>query len=241
MKIYKYKDLRPKENRRHFIDMVLENSIWCADPDSLNDEDEFRYKYDYRPTPNTVIFLEEILKKKISPSNGWKVKYIIENGLLQGMSDPIINEMIEKARSELGVASFSKFRNKSSLWEKYGGCRNGVCVEFEIPNNLIGVDYHDVNYVKEKVFHVDTYFESFLDKSKGYKSFQNMLLTKNRDKWKHEAEVRLIASEQKISQPVHGPVTKILFGGNVPNSVYEEMMKSISSHCQQNDIRIVRF
>jgi hypothetical protein len=255
MKIYKYKDLRPEENRQHFIDMVLENSIWCADPDSLNDEDEFRFRYDYRPTEHTAHFLKEIFNRKVKLSrvsksklkemiNHWsttKAKHVIKNGLLQGIAEPIVEDLSNKARSEIGIASFSKFRNKSVLWERYGGNRYGVCIEFEIPNNLIGYAYHNVSYVNEKVFHVDTWLESYLNSSKVYDSFRNMLLTKNRDKWKREAEIRLITSEQKIKQPVHGPVTEILFGGNVQNSVYEEMMKSISSHCQQNDIRVVRF
>ena len=241
MKIYKYKDLRPENNRKHFIDMVLENSVWCADPDSLNDEDEFRYKYDYRPTPHTVILLEEILKKTISPSSAWKARHVIENGLLQGIAEPIIDSLIGKARSEIGIASFSRFRNKSILWQRYGGNRYGVCIQYVIPDNLIGNTYHNVAYVSEKVFHIDTFYESYLDNSKVIDSYRNMLLTKTQSKWKCEAEVRLITSEQKIRQPVHGPITEILFGGNVPDSVYEEMMKSISSHCQQNDIRIARF
>jgi hypothetical protein len=242
MKIYKYKDLRPKENRRHFIDMVLENSIWCADPESLNDRDEeFRFNYDYQPTRKTEILLRKVLEKQGIDSSAWKARYVIENGRLQEMVEPIMNQLIEKARRELGIASFSKSGNENRLWEDYGGSHCGVCVEFEIPENLIGVAYHYVSYVEEKFFHIDTWFESYLDESKAFDSYRNMLLTKNKEKWGSQAEVRLITSGQKIKQRVHGPVTKILFGGNVPNSVYEEMMKSISSHCQQNDIRIVRF
>lgn len=255
MKIYKYKDLRPEGNRQHFIDMVLENSIWCADPDSLDDEDELRYKYDYCPTEHTAHFLKEIFNRKVKISrvsksrlnrminhwNAWKAKYVIDNGRLQEMVEPIMNELIEKGRCELGIASFSKSGNENRLWEEYGGSHCGVCVEFEIPENLIGVAYHYVSYVEEKVFHIDTWFESYLDESKAYDSYRNMLLTKNKEKWGSQAEVRLITSGQKIKQRVQGPITEILFGGNVPNSVYEEMMKSISSHCQRKGIRIVRF
>jgi hypothetical protein len=47
MKIYKFKDLTDEQKHSHFLQIVLKNSIWCARPDSLNDEDEFIFTLDY--------------------------------------------------------------------------------------------------------------------------------------------------------------------------------------------------
>lgn len=46
MRIYKFKDLTEEDKHSHFLQIVLQKSIWCAGPDSLNDEDEFKFKLD---------------------------------------------------------------------------------------------------------------------------------------------------------------------------------------------------
>ena len=54
MKIYKFKDFNAEQNLSYFHQIVLENTIGCARPDSLNDEDEFKFKLDYKPSSPTA-------------------------------------------------------------------------------------------------------------------------------------------------------------------------------------------
>ena len=66
MKLYKFKDFTEENNHPHFLQILLEKKIWCASPDSLNDENEFNFELDYIPTPNTASLLAQLIAK-ISP------------------------------------------------------------------------------------------------------------------------------------------------------------------------------
>ena len=61
MKIYKFKDLTVEEKHSHFYQIVLQNTIWCAKPDSLNDENEFKFKLDYNPSAYTADLLSQVV------------------------------------------------------------------------------------------------------------------------------------------------------------------------------------
>src|SRR3989344_2884300 len=61
MKIYKFKDLTDEQKHSHLLQIVLRNSIWCARPDSLNDEDEFKFRLDYDPSPRTAQLLSKVI------------------------------------------------------------------------------------------------------------------------------------------------------------------------------------
>jgi len=71
-------------------------------------------------------------------------------------------------------------KTDARLWKEYGGDGNGACVEIDIPDHLVGQNYHRVCYVLAKVFHIDTFLESALFPDKIFQTYQNMLLTKTK-------------------------------------------------------------
>jgi len=63
MKIYKFKDLRDESVYDHLFQIIDENKVWCASPGSLNDDKEFDFKMDYKPTERTAILFMNMIKK----------------------------------------------------------------------------------------------------------------------------------------------------------------------------------
>jgi hypothetical protein len=190
MKIYKFKDFNDEQKLSHFYQIVLENTIWCARPDSLNDKDEFKFKIDYKPSSHLSTSL--VLKHK----------------KLEEIAEPIINDMINSCRNTIGVVSFSITKTDDHLWNEYGGNGNGVCIEIIVPEAVLNKTFFPVHYVPEKIFHVDSFLESALFQDQVFNTYRNMLLTKTR-KWEQEEEIRFIANRQEVNMKIDGYVNEI--------------------------------
>jgi len=242
MKIYKFKDLTDEKKHSHFYQIVLQNTIWCARPDSFNDENEFKIKLDYNPSASTAKLLSQVVNKyrttNYFPPN-LSVSFVLEHKRLEKIAAPIINEMIRNCRNEIGVVSFSITKTDDHLWDEYGGAGNGVCIEINIPDKLIGESYHRVNYVSEKIFHVDSFLESALFQDRAIETFKNILLTKTK-KWSQEEEMRFIGKRQDVNLIMDGYISEVTFGPNVPASTLNQLESNIVQHCSSNNIRITK-
>lgn len=113
MKLYKFKDFTEENNHPHFLQIVLERKIWCASPDSLNDENEFNFELDYIPTPNTASLLAQLIaqNRPLGTWNPFPPNYVasqtLKNNTLENHARAIVDNIIRMTRSELGVTSFS--------------------------------------------------------------------------------------------------------------------------------------
>ena len=243
MKIYKYKDLTDEKNLPHFYQIVLQRAIWCARPESLNDEEEFRFKLDYEPSSRTRDLLTNAVSiyrtTNLFPA-GLSVSFVLQNKRLKNLAEPIINNIINNARAEIGVACFSAIKNDDYLWNEYGGKGNGVCIEVEIPDEHLNDYFYPVHYVSEKTFHVDAFLESSLFPDKEFDMYRNMLLTKT-EKWSREKEIRYISKSSEVNVIVDGRITEITFGSRVPIKTLEQLGTRIAEHCRKNNIRITKF
>ena len=241
MKLYKFKDLTDESKHCHFLQIVLNNTIWCAKPDSLNDNEEFNFKINYEPSLCTVNLLSKVIDKYKTTSffaSSVSASKAIQFNSLEGIAIPIFNELIQKCRETIGITSFSLTNNDNHLWEEYGGNGNGAIIEITISDSLVGKSYHRVKYVKEKVFHVDTFLEAALYNYN--KAFEMMLLTKTKDKWGLEKEIRFIGNQQEVNQIIDGYVSEITFGPNVTLDTLNNLMPIIADHCTANKIKVVK-
>ena len=244
MKLYKFKDFTNDSNHPHFLQIVLEKKIWCASPDSLNDKDEFNFELDYTPSFNTETILTQLIAQSrvpdslISFSPSFTANQTLANNILEESARPIVENITQKSRQELGVTSFSSIVN-STLWERYGGNGNGACIEINIPDSLIDQSYHRVHYVPKKIFHIDIFLEATLSESNNKEGevFRNILLTKT-DGWRDEKEIRFIGDGQNYNFIFDGYISKVIFGAKVPNNVQEKLLYQISNHCNSNNIII---
>ena len=241
MKLYKFKDFTNESNHPHFLQIVLEKKIWCASPDSLNDEDEFKFELDCTPTSNTANLLAQQIRQNrpMKLRNSFPPEYVanetLNNNNLECIAKHIFVALIKQDRSELGITSFASVVN-STLWEKYGGNGNGAYVEINIPDSFIGQAYHHVDYVEKKIIHVDALLAGTLSSSGALKAYK-MLLTKT-EKWSYEKEIRFIGDGQNFNFIFDGHISKVIFGAKVPNNVQEKLLYQISNHCNSNNIII---
>ena len=242
MKIYKFKDLTDEKKHSHFYQIVMEKTIWCARPDSFNDEDEFKIKLDFNPSAATANLLSQVVTKYRTTNYfppDLSVSFVLANKRLEEITVPIINEMIRNCRNEIGVVSFSITKTDDYLWREYGGKGNGVCIEVNIPDNLIGKSYHRVHYVSEKIFHVDSFLESALFPYRAFQNYKNILLTKTK-KWSQEEEMRFIGNRQNVNLIMDGFISEVTFGPNVPAHTLNQVEANIINHCSSNKIRIIK-
>jgi hypothetical protein len=183
MQIYKFKDLTDELTHPHFLQIVLNNAIWCARPDSLNDEDEFKFRLDYEPSPRTAQLLSEVIAQYRTTNYlppHVSASLVLKNEKLEVIAAPFIEEVVHKCRTSIGITSFSITKTDNHLWKEYGGKGNGVCIEINIPNHLVGQSYHRVHYVSEKIFHADSFLESALFPDRAFETYRNVLLTKKK-------------------------------------------------------------
>lgn len=240
MKIYKFKDLIDEKKHSHFYQIVLHNAVWCAKPDSLNDEDEFKFRLNYDPSSRTADLLSQVVEKYRTTSflpPRLSTSLVLENRRLEVIAAPIIKDVIDKSRNTIGIASFSATKT-DHLWRKYGGKGNGVCVEIEIPDNLLSVSFHPVRYVSEKVFHVDSFLESALFPDKAFNTYRNILLTKTKECWAQEEEIRFVSKRPEVNLIIDGRITEITLGAHIPVHTMEQVDGTIVEHCRSNGIRI---
>ncbi|GBE16370.1 hypothetical protein BMS3Abin15_00184 [bacterium BMS3Abin15] len=240
MKIYKYKSLLKLEDKEleHFYQIVLENQIWCGNPANFNDENEFLFRIDYTPSINTIGLPASIISKyKSNPLflPMMSSTFVVDNGRLEKIASPIIEDISIKCRKELGVTCFSKLRDDSLLWNRYGGCENGVCIEIEINDELIDKEYFHVNYVPKKIYHIDDFLKSVLEDP--YVNYRSILLTKTLD-WEPESEVRLISNKQSVKRNLKGSIKEIIIGKNVKLEIGNDIHSRIGTYCNENKIQI---
>jgi Protein of unknown function (DUF2971) len=240
MKIYKFKDLRDERKHSHFLQIVLENAIWCARPDTLNDEDEFKFKLDYEPSPNTEKLLSQVITQYRTTNHfppHVLASLALENKTLENRASPIINDVVHQCRNTIGIISFSLRKTDAHLWEEYGGKGNGVCIGINIPESLVGLSYHRVHYVPEKIFHVDSFLESVLFSDRAFETYKNILLTKTK-KWTEEEEIRFVGNRQNVNLIVDGYISEVTFGPHVPPITLERLTANIAGHCSTSNIKL---
>ena len=239
MKIYKFKDMSDEKKLSHFYQIVLKKTIWCAKPDSFNDESEFKIKLNYSISFFTASLLSQVVSKypHFYPPD-LSVCRVLKNNRLEEIVAPIIDDMLNECRRTIGVVSFSMTKN-DNLWSEYGGKGNGVCIEINIPDSLVGKSYYPVVYVPEKIIHIDSFLESALFDDRVRKIFGKILSTKTME-WSSEKEIRFIAKLQEAKMIIDGSISEITFGARVPAPTFKQIEKKIGCHCKANNIKIVK-
>lgn len=242
MKIYKFKDLSEESKHSHFLQIVLQKSIWCASPDSLNDKNEFKFKLDYEPSQDTADLLAQVVEKYRTTNYlppHLSATMVLKNKTLKRIAEPIIRGVVQDCRDIIGITSFSLTKEDKELWKEYGGDGNGACVQIDLPDSLVGKLYHKVNYVTDRIFHVDTFLESSLFPERAFETYSKILLTKTK-KWTTEEEIRFIDKHQKGNFIFDGTVSEIAFGPCVPAHVLDQLESKIVTHCDKNKISILK-
>jgi hypothetical protein len=233
MKIYKFKELVNEQNHSHSFQIIKENRVWCSEPGSLNDDAEFSFGLDYSPTLETAILLKKLIEKMGSnrfPSH-LVADHAISSGNLEEIAKPSIDEAIEKCRSSIGITSFSTVRSGNWLWKNYGGSGNGIIIEFELPESRIGESFHPIEYVNQRVFHIDIFLKSQVQ---GDPEIYRKILCTKRFKWCKEKEIRFLGKTQNVPIKFDLNITKVIIGKLVKKPVITEIVDC----CKERGINI---
>lgn len=228
MKIYKYRDFsNPTEDSfRHLEASIHRHLIWCARPDTLNDPEEFVWKCIYTATPETLNLLTEVLvrARRSTPADARRIAEVAtRSGRLQDLVAPVINNMIKQCRDQVGLACFGSAPDKEILWQRYGGHGAGVCIEFQVPDDLLGKQLHRVQYLSEKRLHFDQLMRAFVDNTYGQEVYDAVLLAKPLF-WADEEEIRFVSQRHSISVAIdRAQVTSVFLGNSLKTDVRERI------------------
>jgi len=244
MKIYKYRDISQADETtlERLYQSILHKKFWCASLRTLNDKDEFKFRCDCTPTESTKPLLVQLLMKHGNTADERALSVAalqIDNNRLNGNAIPIINDMIEKCLSDFGLACFSSAKDDASLWKEYGGDGNGLCIEIDVPDD--NKNLYMVNYVQEKVIHIDSLFKADLFEGEAFAVYRDMLLTKT-TKYQPEKEVRFVSKkERNVAMTIEGSVvTEIMFGNKIESSMLNKVRADIKRHHSARSILLTQ-
>jgi len=137
----------------------------------------------------------------------------IQNGRLEIIAKPVFDGMIEQCRNEIGLACFGATPDNPTLWRRYGGDGAGVCIEFEVPADLLGTQLHRVEYPKEKRLHVDQLMRAFVDGNEAQFVYEVALLSKP-SSWADEEEIRFVSQRHSILVAIDRAQVSCVFLGD---------------------------
>lgn len=232
MKLYKYRDLsNPKDSSlERVLDILSQNVFWCANPSTLNDETEFIWECDYRASSITVDLLTEVLLKETKNSRAEarkKATRAIETSRLSFLATPILKDMSRHCREEIGLACFATSNDNEIMWERYGGKSNGVCIEIDAPDYLLGEHLFKVEYTPRKLLSIDQLLAAHLDPKQVRAVYSLALLSKPLF-WAPEEEIRFVSKAQNIAvRIVDSTISGIKFGRNLPSWVQQKIKSAV--------------
>jgi len=200
MLLYKYRELKEDDEEAFArLEAILRNqSFWCARPDTLNDDQEFSWRCDYQPTADTTgLFAALLSRERNKPfADAWvQVEPLIASNAIEHIAAHVIAGIIQKCRAEIGLLCLGKSQCNATLWSRYGGSGQGVCIEIDVPDRLLNSELFEVKYEKEKIVHIDELLRGHLGDAKAV--YTLALLTKP-ESWRDEDEIRFISSKQNV-------------------------------------------
>jgi len=232
MKIYKYRALSPGDDSLGRVERIVRRrAVWCAAPASLNDCEEFAWNCDFTVSPHTNELLADLLVKL----KGWPSavarelsRGALEQGKLPDVAGPVIDEMIQTARAEAGVASFGTSADNAILWKRYGGDGAGVCIELDVPDSALGQRFHRVVYDDRRTIHVDDFLRSRFDRR--YAAVVYCTLLTKTTYWAPEQEVRFLSKRQGLEVVIEdAAVTGVVVGQHVAEDDRERIQSVAGS------------
>ena len=228
MKVYKYRDLSRPSDRdfQRLATIMHRRAFWCARPDTLNDPEELAWLGDFSATGETVELLSNLLV--VARGRSWaeareKAAQAVRSEALERLAQPVITDLIEQCRNEVGLVCFGTSPDNDVLWQRYGGNGSGVCVELEVPDHLLGTQLFNVQYLGAKRIHIDQLVRAFLDRRKVVEVYGLALLSKPLF-WRDEVEVRFVSKRQGVQVVIEDSrITRLFAGDLLPPSLIDRI------------------
>ncbi len=201
--------------------------FWCARPDTLNDPEEFAWKCDYTASAVTERLLADLLVRVMGCTNAQALERsaaAISARRLEALAEPIFKDMIQQCRDEIGLVCLGTSPDNSVLWQRYGGNGAGVCVEIEVPAELLENQLYRIQYSFAKSIHIDELMRAFLDRNHVREVYTLALLSKPSEGWAAEEEVRFVSRKQEVLVRIDGShITRLICGKGLMPAVKQRI------------------
>jgi len=203
VEIYKYRAFSDPtdDDYRRLADLVHRNLVWCARSDTLNDPREFIWRCEYTTTTETIDLLTEVLvlaRGRTHADARHLAEIAINTGRLDNIARPVIDGMIQQCRDEIGLSCFGGTPTNAILWQRYAARSAGVCIEYQVPDDLLKTQLHRVQYAQEKHLHIDQILRAYVDGAFAQDVYDLALLTKPIE-WADEEEIRFVSRGHSIA------------------------------------------
>ena len=234
MRLFKYRDLSTQDNQAfdRLRTILRDQTFWCARPSTLNDPEEFVWECDYTPSDATVGLLAEVLIATTGKSRAdalVRAQAAVLSRRIEPIARPVFAEMIEKCRSEIGLACFATSPTNQVMWDRYAGKGEGVCIEIESPDSVLHTQLHPVQYPSRKQLHVDQLLSSFTRPSSAKLIYEVALLSKPAH-WATEAEVRFVSRRQDIGVKISDSrIVHLYIGAKLRSSAVSQLEALIAT------------
>jgi len=164
MKVYKFRSV----DRFDFLYDIIENKrVYCARYQDLNDPFEGQFVKIYKSQFGSQQQMGTSQMGQTSSRKSLKDKYKL---------------------ADLRICSFSKSYKDVRMWSYYANAHTGVCIEFDIDEDLIDKDFYCVKYEPEL---------KIVSSEEITREIAINILKRKTDHWKFEEEVRLITEKEK--------------------------------------------
>jgi len=240
------------EVNKNSLDSILNETLWHARVDTLNDPFEFFFKFIKQLPLDKNEFV-----KLMNESNYWvkpKDKEQERNAAIQlFLSDnenKIRKHIIKKASNAesdlfqsmqtLCVCSVSKAIDDPLMWSHYSNGMRGICIAYDNCSlNNADLNFESVSY-KSSPPEID-FFQWYKNQKKDFAPMGKFLLTKQKN-WKYEKELRSIKySKQENSKGFLVPlknnsIKAIIYGSRIKTNEVDLLKQA----CDQKNISLLK-
>jgi hypothetical protein len=218
MLIYKYRDTKTHEALSRVLGIITDKEVWCSAAEPFNDSDEFKFQCDFTVTLKTCQYLARVLMhyRGYSAADALlAAHHVIKSDQLEEISSPIFQSISAKCRAKLGVSCFGMTATNETLWKRYGGDGDGVCIELDVSDtHLLDVIY-PVGYVDHRCIHVDLLLRAVVDPKAELECYTSILTTKTKQ-WAPEEELRLVSKRPNVSlKLINTRVSRVVMGNRL--------------------------
>lgn len=217
---------------QYLYESISNQTLWFSSYLKFNDPFEAKKPIAHGSDEATIEnFLRmSIDNNGINESNNYVLKKIAEWKENPMIVEKEIKSDIERQFCNLGICCFSEIKDDILMWSHYANGHKGVCLEFDISNELLFKDTYNPNniYPYKINYPVDNTFQKLFDPSiLPEESLLGYLVTKS-NRWQYEQELRIFGQcgTRKFN---HNCLSAIYFG----TSVDKDQKKAIINICSK--------
>ena len=238
--------------KMHEINALENNEIYLCRPAVYEDEGDCEILYDIAELCR--YFMLEMKPKKYERLYDYVNNKLMDEIVSRMENEPRFKKMRDEIRNECLVACITQ-NNTKYMWENYAQNGEGICLEYDMADVLLGHDsmlkIFPVRYVEDRNKTEDIFFTSkeLNDTDEAFDNARRKYLlscmTKNRIPFSQEREWRLLCEYQELNDGENGklydfvPPTKIVLGKNI--SKHPEFMEKVLEYALNKKIDVEQY